>query len=119
MKHKLLIGASCLVFAAMLVGGLRLAGNADAQSSAPPRIFQTEVRQWAGDGVNSESWPFTYLDDGSLHVLTRGDDGSCATIAVPGGVFVSFIDQDGITGSQPGNDQPLTICEAFFTRANG
>jgi hypothetical protein len=114
------LAALSIVFSVVLV--LFLTGVVDpvrAQTSTSPRVFQTEVVSWLGDpSTDTTNWTFTYMNDGSLHVAT-GQREACPSIAVPSGVFVAFITSSLETASQPGNDQPLEICEAFFTRANG
>jgi hypothetical protein len=118
---------SCLaliaVFAAAVLVALERGDNANAQNSAPPRVFQTEVVSWLADldrADDAANWEFTYLSDGSLHLVVPVDQGeACPSFTVPGGVFVSSISSDLTVSSAPGADAPIEICEAFFTRANG
>lgn len=119
MHRSLLSLTGVLAAVILLLGGLWAYRNAEAQSSTPTRIFQTEVRHWAGGDADTSAWQFTYLADGSLHLVSTLDDGTCANIAVPEGVFVSFIGQDGAIVSQPGTGEAISVCEAFLTRANG
>ena len=117
--HRRISRLTLLVAAVVLLtGGLWTYRDVTAQTTTPTRIFQTEVRLWAGD-AQTDSWQFTYLADGSLHLVSTQEDGNCASLAVPEGVFVSFIGQDGAITSQPGTGEAITVCEAFLTRANG
>jgi hypothetical protein len=111
------------VAAAAIFVAFERGDDAGAQNAAPPRVFQTEVVSWLADldrAPEAADWEFTYLEDGSLHLVMPLVEGeACPSFTVPGGVFVSSISSDLIVTSAPGAGSPIEICEAFFTRANG
>lgn len=112
-------GAAVLLVATVIVVFVRDTG-VRAQSPAPPRVFQTEVRGWLADpSADSDGWTFQYTNDGSLHAVLSTDPTTCPALTVPTGVFVQWIDSSLATAVQPGTGEPIEICEAFFTRANG
>ena len=104
-----------------VLGVALLARNDDARAQgikAP--ILVLEVQSWSTtDRADSEParWQWQALDDGSLHVGFYPD--ACQNIALPAGITATYSGPDEPNTTMAGPAEPIEMCEAVFSRANG
>jgi len=91
-------------------------GDARAQGTKAP-ILVLEVASWTEGDAKPADWQWQAFDDGSLHVAFLPD--ACQKIALPAGVTATYADDQGASSTAAGPGEPVTMCEAVFSRANG
>lgn len=110
--------AGVVVLAVSILGTALLTRDDDAQAQglkAP--ILVLEVASWAEDNAKPAAWQWQAFDDGSLHVAFFPD--ACQKIALPAGITATYADDQGVNTTAAGPGEPVNMCEAVFSRANG
>ena len=115
-RVSLLIG---LLVVAIAVTGVALFNrdrDVRAQGTKAP-ILVLEVSSWTEGNAKPAAWQWQAFDDGSLHVAFFPD--ACQKIALPAGITATYSAPDEPNATAAGPAEPIEMCEAVFSRANG
>ena len=112
----LLAGAVLLAVSVLGVALLARDDGARAQGTKAP-ILVLEVASWTDSDGKPAVWQWQAFDDGSLHVAFYPD--ACQKITLPVGITATYSAPDEPNATVAGPAEPIEICEAVFSRANG
>jgi hypothetical protein len=115
-RASLLTGLLVVAFTVLGVALLNRDHDAHAQGARAP-ILVLEVASWTESDTKPAAWQWQAFDDGSLHIAFYPD--ACQKIALPAGITATYSAPDEPNATVAGPAEPVEMCEAVFSRANG